>query len=490
MKTVYSLAPVILMIFLLIICLGFPISFAAAQNDNAAEAEYDLVILNGRVINPETRLDQTGLNLGITEGRIAVITPAPITGKQKIDATGLVVTPGFIDILSYSPNWVGVWNKLADGITANIGMHGVTVSPEKWYPSYERQKLPLHFGGSFLYNAARTNLGLGRYQTATSKQISELVRIARAALLNGCLGISMSLEYAPGISEAECLAMMRLAAELKAGVFYHLRYSDMEPPGTNIDGLNEVIAYAKETGASVHIDHINSTGGTFSMKETLILLNQARAEGLDISACIYPYNYWATYLNSARFDSGWQSRFHISYQDLQLGGSPERLTAESFASYRKQGKLAAAYAIPEEDVREALLCPWIMMGSDGILEPGYNNHPRASGMCARLIGHYVRDEQVLSLMDAIAKLTILPAKRLESQAPALKLKGRIAVGADADLTIFSYERITDRATVEHPEYLSEGIDYVIVAGGIVKDPRGFHREVRNGKAIKGVFVRK
>jgi N-acyl-D-aspartate/D-glutamate deacylase len=172
-----------------------------------------------------------------------------------------------------------------------------------------------------------------------------------------------------------------------------------------------------------------------------------------------------------------------------LGGSSERLTERSFAVFQKQGKLAAAYAIPEEDVREALLCPWIMMGSDAILEPGYNNHPRASGMCARLIGHYVRDEKLLTLMDAIAKLTILPAQRLESQAPALKLKGRIAVGADADLTIFSYDEIIDRATVEHPEYISEGVYYVIVAGGIVKDPQGFHREVRNGKAIKSAFVK-
>ncbi|MCL6615181.1 MAG: amidohydrolase family protein, partial [Firmicutes bacterium] len=227
-------------------------------------------------------------------------------------------------------------------------------------------------------------------------------------------------------------------------------------------------------------------GGTFSMKESLRMLDQARAEGCDITACAYPYNFWATYLNSARFDPGWRERFHISYNDLQVGGSSERLTRDSFIKYRRQGKLAVAYAIPEEDVVCALQCPWIMMGSDGILEPGYNNHPRASGMCARLIGVYVRQRGVLSLMDAIAKLTILPARRLEQASPIMKRKGRLAVGADADITIFDYATIIDRATVEHPELPSVGVEYVLVNGKIVKDKQGIHKDVRPGRAIRSM----
>jgi hypothetical protein len=213
----------------------------------------------------------------------------------------------------------------------------------------------------------------------------------------------------------------------------------------------------------------------------------ARAEGIDITACVYPYNFWATYLNSARFDPGWQSRFRITYSDLQLAGSAERLTKASFDLYRKKGKIAAAYAIPEEDLREALRCAWVMVGSDGILEPGYNNHPRASGMCARLIGHYVRDEKVLTLMEALAKLTILPAQRLELQVPALRKKGRIAPGADADIVIFDLEKIQDRATTEHPELMSVGFEYVLVAGKVVKDPNGLNKNVRYGAPIKSQF---
>jgi hypothetical protein len=490
MKKIWFFLILVLIIFLVLIFFIIVNSNLISQFITVEDPViYDLVIQNGRVINPETHFDQNGVNIGIINGRIAGIAGNLImNGKQTIDAAGLVVTPGFIDLLSYDPNPVGVWNKIADGVTANIGMHGSTVYPEFWYANYQRQNLPLHYGASFLYPSARNDLGLDRYQSAGPAQIEVMRRLAENALKNGALGISISLEYMPGISAAECLALMKIAYQYNVPVFYHLRYSDLEEPGTNFDALSEVLEYAKATGAAVHIDHINSTGGTFSMKESLALINRARDDGLDFSACLYPYNYWATYLNSARFDPGWQMWFHISYQDLQLGGSPERLTEQSFHQYQKQGKLAVAYAIPEEDVREALRCPWIMYGSDAILQPGYNNHPRASGGCSRLIGHYTRDEKILSLMDAIAKLTILPAKRLEAQAPSLKLKGRIMIGADADITIFDYQKIIDRATVEHPEYMSEGIMYVLVNGVIVKDPQGLRKDVSPGTSIKSEFV--
>lgn len=461
--------------------------FGGLLADDGTGVPYDLVVKGGRVINPETKLDEIGLNLGIKGGTIVAVDRAPMRGRVEIDAEGLIVAPGFIDLLSYNPNSVGVWNKLADGITVNLGMHGSTRDARAWFATYERSRAPLHYGGSFSYPLARSKLNIGRYQAASQQQIDEMTRMGEEALRNGCLGISISLEYMPGVSAKECLSMMWLARKYEVPVFYHVRYSDVEAPGTNREALEEVVDYARKTGAAIHIDHIHSTGGTFSMKESLALLSAARAEGIDVTACVYPYNFWATYLNSARFDPGWQSRFRITYSDLQLAGSAERLTKASFDVHRKKGKIAAAYAIPEEDLKEALRCPWVMAGSDGILEPGYNNHPRASGMCARLIGRYARDEKVLTLMEALAKLTILPAQRLEMQVPALRKKGRIAPGADADLVVFDFEKIQDRATTEHPELMSAGFEYVLVAGEIVKDPTGLKKNVRKGKPIKSEF---
>lgn len=450
---------------------------------------YDVVISNGRVINPETKLDREGLNVAIQEGKIVLVTDQKLTGKREIDATGLVVAPGFIDNLSYDPNPVGVWNKIADGVTANIAMHGGTASPEKWYPYYIRNKTPVHFGASFFYTQARNKFKLSRYDTAKPAQTQSLVDQAEKALNDGALGISFSLEYVPGVNDKEILPLMKLAKEYNVPVYFHARYSDMEEPGTNIDAINELIGYARASGAAVHIDHINSTGGTFSMTQSLQMVADAIAEGLDITSCIYPYDYWGTYLNSARFDEGWQERFRISYEDLQIAGTNERLTPESFEKYQDQGKLAVAYAIPKQDVIDSLKAPYVMIGSDAILEPGFNNHPRASGTFARTVGLYVREEGVISLSDAIAKMSLMPAQRLEKQVPALQKKGRIAKGMDADIVVFDYNTISDKSTVEKPEMVSTGIKYVIINGQVALDEKGIDKDIRVGQPIKSEFIR-
>jgi N-acyl-D-aspartate/D-glutamate deacylase len=460
----------------------------AVSTASAQQASYDIVINNGRVINPETKLDSL-LNIGIRNGTIEAVTSSELHGKTTIDARGLIVSPGFMDILSYNPNPLGVWNKLADGVTTNLAMHGGTSNPKVWYANYERAHEPLNFGASFFYTEARNQFNLTRYQSANKEQIQKLLVMAERAIKNGALGISFSLEYVPGITPEEIVPQMQLAKKYGLPVFFHARYSDMEEPGTNIDALNEIIGYARQTGASVHIDHINSTGGTFSMARSLKMIEDARTSGLDITSCTYPYDYWGTYLNSARFDKGWQQRFHISYNDLQLAGTNERLTAESFRKYQRLGKLVVAYAIPDEDIVASLQSPFVMIGSDAILGSGYNNHPRASGAFSRTIGVYARDRHAISLMDAIGKMTILPALRLENECSAMKKKGRLSVGADADVVIIDYNKIADRSTVEHPEYPSTGIEYVIVNGKVVKDRNGLKKNVRAGKAIMNDYVR-
>ncbi|MFC5703114.1 amidohydrolase family protein [Cohnella faecalis] len=470
---------------------GSPDGQAALDKPTAAElaATYDIVIRNGRVINPETKLDKEGLNVAIQGGKIALVTEEELQGKRIIDATGLVVSPGFIDNLSYDPNPLGVWNKIADGVTTNIAMHGGTSTPEKWYPYYIRNNTPVNFGASFFYTQARNQFKISRYDTLKPEQIQKMVDQAEKALNNGVLGLSFSLEYVPGVNDKEIMPFMRLAYKYNVPVYFHARYSDMEEPGTNIDALNELIGYARASDAAVHIDHINSTGGTFSMTQSLGMVSEARAEGLDITSCIYPYDYWGTYLNSARFDTGWQNRFRITYKDLQIAGTNERLTEESFKKYQKEGKLAVAYAIPKEDVIDSLKAEYVMLGSDAILEPGFNNHPRASGTFARTVGLYVREQQVITLSDAIAKMSLMPAQRLEKQAPALKKKGRIAKGMDADIVVFDYDTISDQSTVEKPNLYSKGISYVLVNGQVALDEKGLHKDIHQGQPIKSEFLR-
>ncbi|MCI3922230.1 amidohydrolase family protein [Paenibacillus sp. TRM 82003] len=486
-----ALSKVLLSLITLLIFAGPLVPQLPVEHASGAKAPrevYDVVIRNGRVIDPETNLDQTGLHVGVKDGRIAAVTAGDIQGLREIDAEGLVVAPGFIDILSYDPNPTGIWNKILDGVTTNLAMHGGTSSPASWYRHYKRIETPTHFGASFFYTQARNQLGIGRYASANAKQIEKLLAKAEQSLRDGSMGISFSLEYVPGIGASEIVPMMELAYRYNVPVFFHARYSDMEEPGTNEDALNELIGYARQTKAMVHIDHINSTGGTFSMEKSLQTIADARAEGLDLTACTYPYDFWGTYLNSARFDAGWQERFRIGYGDLQIAGTTERLTAETYRKYRAQGKLAVAYAIPPEDVTRSLQAPFVMVGSDAILEPGFNNHPRASGTFARTVGKYVREEGSLTLMEAVRKMSLLPAQRLEKQVPALQRKGRLAPGMDADIVVFDYHSIRDTATVEHPERPSQGIEYVLIQGRVVKDTTGLQKSVRPGIGLKSEFA--
>jgi N-acyl-D-aspartate/D-glutamate deacylase len=210
----------------------------------------------------------------------------------------------------------------------------------------------------------------------------------------------------------------------------------------------------------------------------LSMIRDAKAHGLDVTTEAYPYTAGMTDLASAIFADGWQDhQGGIAYGDLQWAATGERLTAESFARYRKQGGFVVIHSIPEEVVRTALLDPQVIIASDGVLENG-KGHPRGAGTYARVLGHYVRDEKALLLMEALRKMTILPAARA-----GLSEKGRLAVGSDADITVFDPAHVIDKATFENPAQYSEGIPFVLVNGEVVVD-NGAIRNVLPGRGVK------
>lgn len=446
---------------------------------------FDRVLRGGRVIDPETGYDAMA-DVGIDGDRITAIAAEPLRGRAVVDATGLVVAPGFIDVLSYEPNSYGVWFKVADGVTTNLGMHGINNTAEGFFSFFgsEAQRPPVHYGGAFDNPHMRdVEAGLPT-RPATPAQIDQLERLLEEGLAGGWIGLDVEPEYTPWVTEEEITELARVAARFGMPVFSHIRWSS---PGTPTEGslaaIDELLRVAEATGAGVHVDHITSMA-THVMDEALAKLDDARARGIDVTACVYPYDFWATTLASERFAPGWQERFRIDYDDLEIPGTGERLTEASFERYRAQNTLVAAYAIPEADVQTALRAPFVMIGSDAILEPGDNNHPRSTGCFTRTLGRYVRELGVLSLTEALAKMTILPARRLEARVPAMRRKGRLQIGADADVTVFDPARVADTSTVDDPARMAVGVEYVLVAGQLVKERDVLHREVRPGRPIK------
>jgi N-acyl-D-aspartate/D-glutamate deacylase len=450
-----------------------------------AQQPFDLVINNGHVLDPGSNLNGIR-HIGIRGGKIAEISQIPLTARRVIDASGLMVAPGFIDLHSHGQSAEAYRFKAHDGVTTALEME-VGVNPvAAWYRERQGRALinygaasgdipsriaVMHDSGTLLPRDKATA------RAATAEEFRQVLdRIARG-LDEGALGIGMGIAYLPHESRAEVFEIFQLAAKRRTPIYVHLRNGGPVEPGA-IDSLQEVIADATASGASLHVVHITSTG----LRQTalcLAMIDGAHARGLDVTTEAYPYTAGMTDLSSAIFSDGWQQRQGgISFGDLQWAATGERLTPESFVRYRKQGGMVAIHSIPEEIVRLAIDHPSVMIASDGLINEG-KGHPRAAGTYARVLGRYVRDEHILTLMEAIRKMTILPAQRL-----GLGTKGKIAIGADADITVFDAAKVIDRATFDKPAQYSEGIPYVLVNGTPVVDRGELVANVSPGKAVR------
>jgi len=446
--------------------------------------QYDLVLANGRVMDPASGLDAVR-QVGIRGGKIAAISAGTLRGATVLDVKGLVVAPGFIDLHSHGQTPENYRFKARDGVTTALEMEVGVLPVKAWYGEREGRAL-INFGATVGHIPARmevlhdTGAFLPRDKAtgpANADERRAVLDLLGRGLDEGALGIGMGIAYVTEATRAEIFEVFRFAAERKATIYVHMRASGPVEPGA-IDSLQEVMADAAASGAPVHIVHITSTG----LRETGLCLEMiagARKRGLDVTTEAYPYTAGMTDIASAIFADGWQQRTGgISYGDLQWALTGERLTAESFARYRQQGGMVTIHSIPEEVVRTAMANPMVMIASDGIMQDG-KGHPRAAGTYARVLGRYVREQHAMSLMDALRKMTAMPADRL-----GIHSKGRVAVGADADITVFDPARVTDRATFDQPAQYSEGIPYVLVNGVLVVKDGQINESVLPGRGLR------
>jgi N-acyl-D-aspartate/D-glutamate deacylase len=431
-----------------------------------------ILVLNGGRIFYRNKWESFPLGIK-PSGDLVILKEIPVDTEVR-DVTGQIISPGFIDILAdNAANPQKTFRlfekfKVTDGVTTALQMHGGS-EKVKWYYEY--------FGALPHYINFGVSVFVMRIRYAWP-DLKDRLRLVEQNLEAGALGVSHSIEYQPTPYD-EVLSYARLAKKYDRPFFLHLRYSS---EGKELAGVDEAIRIARESGARVHIDHLHSTGGTYHMEDALNKIRAANTSGLRLTCCVYPYSYWATYLNSKRFDEGWRERYGLDYSDLRLVGTGERLTAESFARYRKLMKLAA---VPEgtlplnKTVDLALKEPFCMIGSDGGIEsePRANSHPRGAGCFSTAIRHGLNIG--MSLEDILSKMTTLPANLIM---PAMAGRGAIENGNRADLVVFDSKKINGKAGVENPNQFSEGINMVFVNGKLAYEKGSLMQSA--GVAIK------
>ncbi len=468
----------------------FPLAITGLLSPSAAAQDYDMVILHGRVLDPESNLDAVR-NIGITGGVIRTITTENLRGRAMIEAKDLVVTPGFIDLHVHDMTEEHHRAQVMDGVTTALDLELGTADVDRWYAEREGKTL-INYGVSIGHVPVRMEvmrdpgtfvpIGEAAHRAASEDEIEDFKRRLENGLKCGAVAVGFGINYTAAASHLEILDMFRVAAQFGAPCHVHIRYSGVKEPINSVEALEEVIAAAAITGAPLHVVHVTSMGLRLT-PSLLEMIRGARSRGMDITTECYPYTAGMTTIESAVFDEGWQEKMGIGYQNLQWVATGERLTAESFARYRETGGMVAVYSIPENIVLAAVAHPLTIIASDGILQNG-KGHPRASGTYARVLGRFVRETKALSLMEALRKMTLMPAQRLEHRVPQMKNKGRIRVGADADLTIFDPVRVIDQSTYEEPGKHSEGVQHVLVNGMPVVKDGVLQNAVRPGRAVR------
>ncbi|HYC59486.1 MAG TPA: D-aminoacylase [Thermoanaerobaculia bacterium] len=511
----------------------------------------DLKITNGRI------LDGTGApwfrgDVGVRgDVIVAVGDLAGVPAKSTIDANQHIVSPGFIDLLGWSQVTViedpAVEAKVRQGVTTEVTGEGVSPGPRRperatakepwitlgdWLDQLDRQGAAINF--ALLVGASNPReIVIGDInRVPTAEEMRQMEAIVDQAMRDGAIGISTSLIYVPAMYSTtdEIINLARVAAKYDGMYFSHIR-----DEGDRIDSaLDEAFRIGREAGIAVNIWHLKIGGRTNWGKMPAIIdrIAAARAEGLDVSANVYPYAASSTSLSTLVPDWAMEG----GYDDflLRLGNADDRAKiAEAFrGQYVRRGargiyvsqiynneqdqyekkfieEIAAMMQVPveealiaifaanpisprviffgmhEDDVRHALKQPWVSVGSDGsapsdkMRADNVAVHPRAYGTFARVLGHYSRDEKLFSLEEAVRKITSQAALRAR-----IHDRGIIREGMKADLVVFDPATIRDVSTFEDPHHFSEGISDVIV-NGVPVLRGGAMTNARPGRSIRG-----
>jgi len=492
----------------------------------------DVVINNGRVIDPETGLDAIR-NVAVEDGRIVAISESPLHGDTVIDATGHVVAPGFIDLHAHGQNIGDYRMQAMQGVTTMLELESGVLPTGEWYDAQGKKDLPINYGAAAAWTYARIATFTGKppeataayfqgaqgrldwkMNIATPEQQAKILKYVEQGLDEGAIGIGINAGYAPGYGRKEYFALAKLAAERDVATFTHFRYASNTEPQSSFEAVQELIANAAITGAHMHICHINSSS-LRDIDATLELVNDAFDRNINISVGAYPWGAASTVIGAAMFSGeGWQERMGSKASNFQLG--TERMTEAQVEDYQKNqpGTFIVWHFLDESNPEDlalldkSILHPRILIESDEMfwmfmddhdhvinyegdawpLPENTFSHPRSNGTFAKILRSYVRERKLMSMQEALRKMTLMPAQTLEGFVPQMKKKGRLQEGMDADIVVFDPETIRDVGTYEKPNQPAVGVQTLLVNGGLVVQNGELILDAPHGRPIRRTEV--
>ncbi|GAB3922121.1 D-glutamate deacylase [Microlunatus endophyticus] len=512
----------------------------------SGDTRFDTLIINGRIIDPANDRDEVGA-IGITDGRISYAGPvgdqAVDRARTVIDATGLVVAPGFIDMHSHAQTINGARLQALDGVTTALELEGGALPVSDFYRYSEETGRPINYGYSASWASARMQvlddatvispladsdfrLGLSmfsKYQDgprwrgpADAREEAMIIDRVRGQVADGAIGIGVLQGYVPDSEIAEQHHLAELAAEAGQPMFVHSRSMAAVGPGNALDAVRELIDSSEQSGAPIHQCHMNSTSGHLADR-VAEELTAAQQRGVRLTTEAYPYHAGSTVIGAAFIDPDQLERQRMTPRSVIYLATGERVADEGRLRELRAadpGGLCVLETFDLEDPKQvsllmaAVTYPGGAIASDAMpmtyvgpvdgrelgiraltedvwpIPPGMIAHPRSTGCFAQALSWVVRDLGAMSLTEMIRRSTVVPATILEQAAPALARKGRLGIGADADVTIFDPATVRPGGDYQHLGP-SVGFRHVIVGGVSVVSDGELVPSAFPGRPIRG-----